>query len=120
MRPRRSPSLGLVLATSLILAIPAQADLCSRLPRWAEASCGFLGGWFGAVAVLAEGPAMDPGGRRPTAVPSEEWPTLDPSSCGRMEAAPKEEGPAIDPWGRSSAQAPEPPVSEPASDQPQG
>lgn len=82
MRPRRSPSLGLVLAASLILAIPAQADLCSRLPRWAEAPCGFLGGWFGAVGALESGPAMGPLDR------------------GRMEAAPREEGPAMDPGGR--------------------
>lgn len=101
MRPRRSPSLGLVLATSLILATPAQADLCSRLPRWAEAPCEVLSVWFAAVGPLEDGPAMRPLGR------------------GRMEAAPRDEGAVMDPHGRTSV-GPPASVSSEEIDDPQG
>lgn len=106
MRPRRLPSLGLALAAGLILASPAQADLCSRLPNWAEAPCQFLGGWFGEAAVLAEGFGADPAGRDSA---GKDGFGAEAYGRRRLEAATGEDGFGMDPAGRV---VPPPPGSQ--------
>lgn len=101
MRLRRSLPLGFVVAVGLSVSVSAHADLCSRLPAWAESPCRVLSGWWGG----AFGEVSD--------------------SLGRgLESATSEDGFGADPWGRSSVQQPPvPPSNEPPSSQegdPQG
>jgi hypothetical protein len=58
MRPRRAFRVGLVFtATSFVVALPAHADFCARLPVWADTGCRSV------VSALLVKTGISPGGR---------------------------------------------------------